>query len=48
MFKDTYDATANTAAAKVSFMKKNPAGFFILSMLAGAYIGLSGLPSLLW
>lgn len=39
MFKDTYDATANTAAAKVSFMKKNPAGFFILSMLAGAYIG---------
>ena len=39
MFKDTYDAAAGAAKAKVAYLKKNPVGFFLLSMLAGAYIG---------
>ncbi len=39
MFKDEFEAAANGAAGKVSLLKKNPVGYFLLSMLAGAYIG---------
>lgn len=39
MYNDEYAATAAGAAAKVSLLKKNPLGYFLLSALAGAYIG---------
>ncbi|MBQ6363381.1 MAG: formate/nitrite transporter family protein [Lachnospiraceae bacterium] len=39
MFKEEFEAVAKTAGNKVSFLKKNPAGYFILSMLAGMYVG---------
>ena len=40
MFLDTVDALANTAAAKAAFLKRSPGGFFVSSMMAGAFIGL--------
>ncbi len=45
MFSDTYEATSNAAVNKVAYMKSRPLGFFILSMLAGAYIGFGVLLS---
>lgn len=39
MFKEEYEAVGNAAVSKVALLKKNPAGYFILSMLAGMYIG---------
>lgn len=39
MFKDEYMAAANGAAGKVRLLKNNPAGYFLLSMLAGTFIG---------
>lgn len=39
MFTEEYTATANGAKAKVAMLKNNPLGYFLLSALAGAYIG---------
>lgn len=39
MYNDEYAATAAGAAAKVGLLKRNPLGYFLLSALAGAYIG---------
>ncbi len=39
MYHDEYAATAAGAAAKVRLLKKNPLGYFLMSALAGAYIG---------
>ncbi len=39
MFADTIDYLANLAASKVALLKQNPVGFFIGSMMAGAYVG---------
>ncbi|MGN0948408.1 formate/nitrite transporter family protein [Megasphaera sp.] len=39
MYNEEYNATAAGAAAKVGLLKKNPLGYFLLSALAGAYIG---------
>nr|MCR5581477.1 formate/nitrite transporter family protein [Pseudobutyrivibrio sp.] len=39
MFKDEFEMAANGAVAKAGLLKKNPIGYFLLSMLAGAYIG---------
>ena len=39
MFKDEFNAAANGAAGKLKLLNTNPLGYFILSMLAGAYIG---------
>ena len=39
MYNDEYAASAAGAAAKVGLLKKNPLGYFLLSALAGAYIG---------
>lgn len=39
MFKEEFTAAANGAAGKLRLLKTNPAGYFLLSMLAGAYIG---------
>lgn len=39
MCQDEFSAMTNAAAAKVGLLKKNPLGYFLMSMLAGAYIG---------
>lgn len=39
MFKDEVSAVACAAGNKAKFLKDNPAGYFIASMLAGAYVG---------
>lgn len=39
MFSESYEAAAAAAKSKIGFQKKNPVGFFVLSMLAGIYIG---------
>ena len=40
MFLETVDQFAKTAVAKAAYLKRSPGGFFISSMLAGAYVGL--------
>jgi nitrite transporter NirC len=40
MFLETVDQFAKTAVAKTAYLKRSPGGFFISSMLAGAYVGL--------
>ena len=40
MYEQTIDAFAKVAEKKVAFLKRSPAGFFVASMLAGAYVGL--------
>ena len=39
MFADNIENFANLARAKVAALKQNPLGFFVGSMMAGAYIG---------
>lgn len=39
MFKEEYELVSNAANAKCTLLKKNPAGYFMLSMLAGIFIG---------
>ncbi len=39
MYTDTIDYLANLAAHRVALLKRNPLGFFIGSMMAGAYVG---------
>ncbi|MCR5415825.1 MAG: formate/nitrite transporter family protein [Pseudobutyrivibrio sp.] len=39
MFRDEFEAASNGAVGKLALLKKNPVGYFLLSMLAGAYIG---------
>lgn len=39
MFREEYNAVCNAAAAKVALLKNNPLGYFVLSMLAGIYVG---------
>ena len=40
MFRSDFDKNAQAAVSKVSMLKRDPLGYFILSMLAGAYIGI--------
>ena len=39
MFEEEFAAAAAAARAKAAFLKRNPAGYFLASMLAGAFIG---------
>lgn len=39
MFRDEFLAAAGASEGKWKLLKNNPAGYFLLSMLAGAYIG---------
>ena len=39
MFSEDYTAAANAAAAKTALLRKNPGGYFMLSMLAGMFVG---------
>lgn len=40
MHKDTTKQFADIAVAKIEYFKKNPIGFFISTMMAGAYVGV--------
>ena len=40
MYADTVEAFARVAEKKLAFMRHSPGGFFVASMLAGAYVGL--------
>ena len=40
MFLDTVDQFATIAAGKAAFLRRSPLGFWISSMMAGAYVGL--------
>ncbi|TQQ83216.1 nitrite transporter NirC [Peptacetobacter hominis] len=40
MFEKEYNSIAETAAKKISFLKRNKIGYFTSSMLAGIYIGI--------
>jgi nitrite transporter NirC len=40
VFLETVDQFAKTAVAKAAYLRRSPGGFFISSMLAGAYVGL--------
>jgi nitrite transporter len=40
MFLDTVDQFAAVASVKAEFLRRSPLGFWISSMMAGAYVGL--------
>lgn len=40
MYADTIDGFAELAEKKLAFLRQSPGGFFVASMLAGAYVGL--------
>ncbi len=40
MFKAEFDKTSQGAASKLSMLNTNPSGYFVLSMLAGSFIGI--------
>lgn len=40
MFKDEIQAVAGAAAGKKKLLENNPLGYFLLSMLAGIYVGI--------
>ena len=40
MFRSDFNRTSEGAAAKVAFMNRDPLAYFVVSMLAGAYIGI--------
>ena len=39
MFNEEFNAAANAAAAKSRLLKNNPAGYFVMSVIAGMFIG---------
>lgn len=39
MFREEFNAAGDAAAAKSALLRNNPAGYFILSVLAGMFIG---------
>ena len=41
MFKDEFQAVASAAQAKVAVLKNKPLAYFVLSMLAGAFVGFA-------
>lgn len=40
VYQDSFSALTAASKTKVSFLKRNPVGYFLSSMLAGIYIGL--------
>lgn len=40
MYRDTTQKMANLAVLKMAFLRKNPVGFSISTMMAGAYVGI--------
>lgn len=45
MFKEDFEAAAKAAAGKRAFLSENPFGYFILSVMAGMFIGFGVLLS---
>lgn len=45
MFREEIAAVANCAATKLNLLKTNPAGYFLMSMFGGIFIGLGVLLS---
>ncbi len=45
MFREEFTAVGKAAEGKVNLLKKNPMGYFLLSMMAGAFIGFGVLLS---
>ncbi len=45
MFREELESVAVSAANKVRFLQKNPAGYFLLAMMAGIFIGIGVLLS---
>lgn len=43
MFRDEFMTVADGAAGKVGLLKRDPLAYFLMSMLAGAYIGFGSL-----
>ncbi|MDY3251197.1 MAG: formate/nitrite transporter family protein [Candidatus Choladocola sp.] len=43
MFKNEIEAVGNTAKGKVNLLEKNAAGYVLMSVLAGLYIGLGSI-----
>ncbi len=43
MFKESFNQAATAAKRKVAFLKSNPLGYFLLSVLAGIFIGFGTL-----
>ena len=43
MFREDFEAASAAAVTKSTFLEKNPLGYFVLSMLAGSFIGFGGL-----
>lgn len=41
MYKDSYDTMAGASVKKFGLLKNNPLGYFMLSILAGMYIGFA-------
>lgn len=41
MHKNTIEEFAEIAVMKIDYLKKNPIGFFISTMMAGAYVGVA-------
>ena len=40
MFRPDFDKTAGGSVSKINMLKKDPLGYFVLSMMAGAFIGV--------
>lgn len=40
MFRTDFERVSDGAAAKTAFMKKDPLAYFVVSMMAGAFIGI--------
>lgn len=40
MFSEEFNTAVGAAKTKVEFLKRNPLGYFVASMLAGVYVGL--------
>lgn len=45
MFRDTFMVCCKAAEGKLGFLKKNPLGYFVSSMLAGMFVAFGGMVS---
>ncbi len=39
MFREEFEAVSNASVSKLALLNKNPLGYFLISMLAGIYVG---------
>lgn len=48
MYNESYELMTAAAVKKVDFLKKNPTGYILLSIIAGAFIGLGVMIMIFW